>query len=169
MNSPGCGSWRAWRGCSTGWKTAAPSCARAALTLALGFGALAYRFGFAAILGSFAAGLLARMIDLSGHTPHPQFQTKLEGIGFGFGFSIPIFFIPTGVQFDLKALLGNATAIAEVPLFLAALLLVRGLPLRARVTGSRVRAGRGPPQRGWRGGGFRGMPRWLRTLAQSSW
>jgi Kef-type K+ transport system membrane component KefB len=99
---------------------------RAALTLALGFGVLAYRFGFASILGAFAAGLLVRMIDLSGHAPHPQFQIKLEGIGFGF--LIPIFFIATGVQFDLKALLGNATAIAEVPLFLLALLLVRGLP-----------------------------------------
>jgi Kef-type K+ transport system membrane component KefB len=99
---------------------------RAALTLALGFGVLAFRFGFASILGAFAAGLLVRMIDLSGHAPHPQFQIKLEGIGFGF--LIPIFFIATGVQFDLKALLGNATAIAEVPLFLVALLLVRGLP-----------------------------------------
>jgi len=99
---------------------------RAALTLALSFGVLAYRFGFAAILGSFAAGLLVRMIDLSGHAPHPQFQTKLDGIGFGF--LIPIFFIATGVQFDLKALLGSPSAIAEVPLFLGTLLLVRGLP-----------------------------------------
>jgi Kef-type K+ transport system membrane component KefB len=99
---------------------------RAALTLALGFGVLAFRFGFASILGSFAAGLLVRMIDLSGHAPHPQFQIKLEGIGFGF--LIPIFFIATGVQFDLRALFGNATAIAEIPLFLVALLLVRGLP-----------------------------------------
>ena len=110
---------------------------RAALTLALGFGVLAYRFGFASILGAFAAGLLVRMIDLSGHAPHPQFQIKLEGIGFGF--LIPIFFIATGVQFDLKALLGNATAVAEVPLFLVALLLVRGLPalLYARLVGIR--------------------------------
>jgi Kef-type K+ transport system membrane component KefB len=99
---------------------------RATLTLALGFGVLAYRFGFASILGAFAAGLLVRMIDLTGHAPHPQFQTKLEGIGFGF--LIPIFFIATGVQFDLKALTSNATAIAEVPLFLVALLIVRGLP-----------------------------------------
>jgi Kef-type K+ transport system membrane component KefB len=113
---------------------------RATLALALSFGVLAFRFGFASILGSFAAGLLVRMIDLSGHAPHPQFQTKLEGIGFGF--LIPIFFIATGVQFDLKALLGNATAIAQVPLFLAALLLVRGLPalLYARFVGIR-RAG----------------------------
>lgn len=61
---------------------------------------IAHRFGFASILGSFAAGLLVRMIDLSGRAPHPQFQTKLEGISFGF--LIPFFFIATGVEFDLK-------------------------------------------------------------------
>ena len=109
---------------------------RAALTLALGCGVLAYRFGFASILGAFAAGLLVRLIELSG-TPHPQFQVKLEGIGFGF--LIPIFFIATGVSFQLKALLTNPVAIAEVPLFLVALLIVRGLPalLYRRSTGTR--------------------------------
>jgi Kef-type K+ transport system membrane component KefB len=102
---------------------------RAALTLALAFGVLAYSFGFASILGAFAAGLLVRMIDLSGHAPHPQFEVKLQGIGFGF--LIPIFFIATGVQFDLQALLRSPTALAEVPLFLVALLVVRGLPALA--------------------------------------
>jgi len=104
---------------------------RAALTLALAFGVLAYRFGFASILGAFAAGLLVRMIDITGRTPHPQFQTKLQGIGFGF--LIPIFFITTGVQFDLPALLGHPAALAEVPLFLLALLVVRGLPALAYI------------------------------------
>jgi Kef-type K+ transport system membrane component KefB len=92
---------------------------------------LAYRFGFASILGAFAAGLLVRMIDITGRTPHPQFQTKLQGIGFGF--LIPIFFIATGVQFDLPALLGHPAALAEVPLFLLALLVVRGLPALAYI------------------------------------
>ena len=78
---------------------------RATLTLALAFGVLAYRFGFASILGAFAAGLVVRMIDITGQAPHPQFETKLQGIGFGF--LIPIFFITTGVQFDLKALAGQ--------------------------------------------------------------
>jgi Kef-type K+ transport system membrane component KefB len=105
--------------------------------LALAGGVLAYRFGFASILGAFAAGLLVKLIDISGRAPHPQFQIKLEGIGFGF--LIPIFFIATGVAFPLKALLTNPAAIAEVPLFLAALLLVRGLPalLYRRTTGTR--------------------------------
>jgi Kef-type K+ transport system membrane component KefB len=87
---------------------------------------LAERFGFASILGAFAAGLLVRAIDLTGRTPHPQFQVKLEGIGFGF--LIPVFFIATGVQFDVRALVSNSAALAEVPLFLLALLVVRAVP-----------------------------------------
>jgi Kef-type K+ transport system membrane component KefB len=116
---------------------------RASLTLALAFGVLAYRFGFASILGAFAAGLLVRIVDLARHSPHPQFRVKLEGIGFGF--LVPIFFISTGVAFPLKALLTNPAALAEVPLFLAALLLVRGLPalLYVRFAGRRRAAAAG--------------------------
>jgi len=110
---------------------------RATLTLALGCGVLAYRFGFASILGAFAAGVLVRLIEISGHAANPQFKTKLDGIGFGF--LIPIFFITTGVSYQLKSLLAHPVAIAEVPLFLLALLVVRGLPalLYRRRTGMR--------------------------------
>jgi Kef-type K+ transport system membrane component KefB len=110
---------------------------RASLTLALAFGVLAYRFGFASILGAFAAGLLVRIVDLARGSPHPQFRVKLEGIGFGF--LVPIFFISTGVAFPLKALFANPAALATVPLFLAALLVVRGLPalLYTRFAGRR--------------------------------
>ena len=116
---------------------------RASLTLALAFGVLAYRFGFASILGAFAAGLLVRIVNLARHSPHPQFRVKLEGISFGF--LVPIFFISTGVEFPLKALLANPAALAAVPLFLAALLLVRGLPalLYVRFTGRRRAAAAG--------------------------
>ena len=110
---------------------------RAALTLTLAFAVLAERFGFASILGAFAAGLLVRTIDLTRRTPHPQFQVKLEGIGFGF--LIPVFFIATGVQFDVRALVSNPAALAEVPLFLLALLVVRAVPALAyaRLIGKR--------------------------------
>jgi Kef-type K+ transport system membrane component KefB len=116
---------------------------RAALTLALGCGVLAYRFGFASILGAFAAGLLVGLIEISGHAPDPQFKTKLEGIGFGF--LIPIFFITTGVSYQLKSLLAHPVAIAEVPLFVLAILVVRGLPavLYRRRTGTRRAAAAG--------------------------
>jgi len=53
---------------------------------------------------------------------HPQFQTKLEAVGFG-GF-IP-FFVTCGMEMDLR---GGVASLAPVPVFLLALLLVRGLP-----------------------------------------
>jgi Kef-type K+ transport system membrane component KefB len=91
------------------------------------------------ILGAFAAGLLVRTIDLTGRTSHPQFQVKLEGIGIGFGFLVPVFFIATGVQFDVRALVSDPAALAEVPLFLLALLVVRAAPTLAyaRLIGKR--------------------------------
>jgi Kef-type K+ transport system membrane component KefB len=110
---------------------------RATLTLALACGVLAYRFGFASILGAFAAGLLVRIIEISGREPNRDYLTKLEGIGFGF--LIPIFFISTGVAFRLKDLEAHPGALAEVPLFLLALLVVRGVPalLYRRAVGRR--------------------------------
>jgi len=116
---------------------------RAALTLALACGVLAYRFGFASILGAFAAGLLVHLVEVSGREPNHLFLAKLEGIGFGF--LIPIFFISVGVGFNLKDLLNHPTALAEVPLFLVALLVVRGLPalLYKRVTDTRHTAAAG--------------------------
>ena len=116
---------------------------RAALALALGCGVLAYQFGFASILGAFAAGLLVRLVEVSGREPNEQFLAKLEGIGFGF--LIPIFFISVGVGFNLKDLLNHPSALVEVPLFLVALLVVRGVPalLYKRVMDTRHAAAAG--------------------------
>jgi Kef-type K+ transport system membrane component KefB len=116
---------------------------RAALALALACGLLAYRFGFASILGAFAAGLLVRIIEFSGREPNKEFLIKLDGIGFGF--LIPIFFVSTGVAFQLKGLEQRPGALAEVPLFLLALLVVRGVPalLYVRAVGRRRAAAGG--------------------------
>jgi Kef-type K+ transport system membrane component KefB len=99
---------------------------RAALTLALACGLLAYRFGFASILGSFAAGLLVRIVESSRGEPNKEFLIKLDGIGFGF--LVPIFFVSTGLSFQLKGLERQPGALAEVPLFLLALLVARAVP-----------------------------------------
>jgi len=110
---------------------------RAALTLALGCGLLAYRFGFASILGSFAAGLLVKIIEGARGEPNKEFLIKLDGIGFGF--LVPIFFVATGLSFQLKGLERQPGALAEVPLFLLALLIARGVPalLYTRAVGRR--------------------------------
>jgi len=46
----------------------------------------------------------------------------------GFGVFIPIFFVTSGLRFDLSALFASSSTIARVPLFLLAILLARGLP-----------------------------------------
>ncbi len=41
---------------------------------------------------------------------------------------MPVFFVTSGIRFDLKALTHSPSSLLRVPLFLLALLLVRGLP-----------------------------------------
>jgi Kef-type K+ transport system membrane component KefB len=57
---------------------------------------------------------------------HPAFRRKLEAVGFGI--FIPVFFVASGVNFDLDALLESASNVIMVPIFLAALVAARGLP-----------------------------------------
>jgi Kef-type K+ transport system membrane component KefB len=42
--------------------------------------------------------------------------------------SRPLFFVPSGIAFDLKALFASASTVAVIPLFVLALLVVRGVP-----------------------------------------
>lgn len=99
---------------------------RAALVLFVGFAAVAERIGFEVILGTFIAGAVISLVDRDEVMAHPDFRRKLEAIGFGF--FIPVFFVTSGVRFDLGALLADASNLAMVPIFFLALLLVRGLP-----------------------------------------
>jgi Kef-type K+ transport system membrane component KefB len=99
---------------------------RGALVLLVGFAAAAEQLGLELILGTFAAGALLTVADRDRAMTHPDLRRKLEAIGFGV--FVPIFFVTSGVRFDLGALTGSAATLAMVPLFLAALLLVRGLP-----------------------------------------
>jgi Kef-type K+ transport system membrane component KefB len=99
---------------------------RGAVVLLVGFVALASRLGLETILGAFLAGVLVAHIDRPGMTDHPHFRLKLEGIGFGF--LIPVFFVTSGLEFDLRGLLGGGSALLLVPLLTVALLVVRGVP-----------------------------------------
>jgi Kef-type K+ transport system membrane component KefB len=87
---------------------------------------VAQRLGLETILGAFIAGALLRVVDRDETMTHPQFRLKLEALGYGF--LIPFFFIVSGVRFDLAALTGHPANLRLVPLFLAVLLAVRGLP-----------------------------------------
>ena len=98
---------------------------RLAITFALAFAVLAEHFGLATILGAFLAGVIVRRIGESPYS-HEVLKGKLEAIGFGF--LIPVFFVSTGAGLDVDALFRSSRAMLLVPVFLAALLVVRGLP-----------------------------------------
>jgi Kef-type K+ transport system membrane component KefB len=99
---------------------------RGAFVLLIGFVALAENVGLEVILGAFAAGAVLSLIDRDQRMTHPELRLKLEAAGFGI--FIPVFFVTSGLRFDLDALFSSASTVARVPLFLLALLLVRGLP-----------------------------------------
>ena len=99
---------------------------RGAFLLMIGLTALATELGLEVILGAFLAGAILTLVDRDEMMTHPEFRTKLEGVGFGV--FIPAFFVTSGLQYDLDALLDDGSALANVPIFLAALVLVRGLP-----------------------------------------
>ncbi|MDI3402901.1 cation:proton antiporter [Streptomyces cavernicola] len=89
--------------------------------------ALAHAFGLDTLLGAFAAGILTRLV-MHGAAPEssPEVLGKVEAMGFGF--FVPVFFVVTGIEFDLASLLDGGRALALLPVFLLLFLLVRGLP-----------------------------------------
>jgi Kef-type K+ transport system membrane component KefB len=98
---------------------------RLVVVLLVAFVALAERLGLETILGAFLAGALVGLVDRDSAT-HPRFRAKLEAIGYGF--LVPVFFVSSGVQLDLRGLVEHPAALVRVPVFLAALLVVRGVP-----------------------------------------
>ncbi len=99
---------------------------RGAFVLLVGFAAIAEHLGLEVILGAFIAGAVLTIVDRDLEMTHPQFRLKLEAAGYGI--FVPVFFVTSGVRFDLNALTSSASTVARVPVFLGALLLARGLP-----------------------------------------
>jgi len=99
---------------------------RGAFVLMIGLVALASTLGLEVILGAFIAGAILSLVDRDREMTHPDFRRKLEAVGFGV--FIPVFFVTTGVRYDLDALTADASTLAHVPIFLVALVVVRGLP-----------------------------------------
>jgi Kef-type K+ transport system membrane component KefB len=98
---------------------------RLVVLLLVAFVFLAGRLGLETILGAFLAGALVGLVDRDSST-HPQFRAKLDAIGYGF--LVPVFFVSSGVRLDLRGLVEEPSALLRVPVFLAALLVVRGVP-----------------------------------------
>ncbi|SDK84979.1 transporter, CPA2 family [Glycomyces sambucus] len=86
---------------------------------------LAAEIGVDIALGAFAAGVCMHvLLSALDEREEALVQSKLDGIGFGA--VVPVFFVYTGVTFDLDALVGSPVALALIPVFLAAFALVRG-------------------------------------------
>lgn len=110
---------------------------RGAVLLVVVLVVLAEHFGLETILGAFIAGAVVGVIDRDEAMTHPQFRVKLEAIGYGF--LVPVFFVSSGVVFDLDALLDDPSTLALVPVFVVCLLVVRGIPavIYRPITGAR--------------------------------
>jgi Kef-type K+ transport system membrane component KefB len=120
---------------------------RLSVLLLLALIALASAFGLDVLLGAYSAGMIVNQVidtaDPAGAEHLRTLQAKYEGIGFGF--AIPVFFVTTGADFDLRALLAQPWALGLMLVFLALFVAVRGLPgallaRRAGLLGSPVPA-----------------------------
>ncbi|MET0812183.1 MAG: cation:proton antiporter [Microbacterium sp.] len=89
--------------------------------------AISIFFDLDMLLGAFAAGVVWKlMMRDASHADREAVESKVEAVAFGF--LVPVFFIYTGVTFDLAALLAQPVLFLLVPVAFLALLIVRGLP-----------------------------------------
>lgn len=88
---------------------------------------LSLALGLDMLLGAFAAGVICRVL-LNGAREEDArlIETKLEAVAFGV--LVPVFFIETGITFDLHTLLTDPHALLLLPVLLVLLLVVRGIP-----------------------------------------
>ncbi|AYE37900.1 sodium:proton antiporter [Companilactobacillus zhachilii] len=80
----------------------------------------AEQIGAESILGAFLAGAVMKLLK-----PKPDTEAKLSSMGYGF--FIPVFFITTGVNLNLRTLFTNKEALMLIPLFLIAFLLSKAI------------------------------------------
>ncbi|MEV0171965.1 cation:proton antiporter [Streptomyces sp. NPDC050803] len=91
---------------------------------------LSQALGLDTLLGAFAAGMIARLV-LHGAAPESAGSVAEKVEAMGFGFLVPVFYVVTGIEFDLDALLSGGRALLLLPGFLLLFLVVRGLPVHA--------------------------------------
>ena len=97
---------------------------RVAVVAVFALATLAASLGLDLLLGGFVAGVIVR-VALRGREVE-VFESKLTAVGYGF--FIPFFFVVSGIEFDLDALVDDPVNLLKLPLFLALFLVVRGVP-----------------------------------------
>jgi Kef-type K+ transport system membrane component KefB len=134
------------RGVGRGWdafertmETSSQLPIRFAVVLVFALAALASSLGLDLLLGGFVAGIIARLA-LRGREVE-VLESKLNAVGYGF--LIPFFFVASGMQFNLAAIIDDPSRLFELPMFAVAFLVIRGTPallLYRRVLDLRDRA-----------------------------
>ncbi len=112
---------------------------RFAIVLLIASITLASGLGLEAILGAFVAGAIVSLIDRNAEETHPLFHIKLEAIGYGF--LVPLFFVTSGANLDIKALFNDPETVVKVVIFAVSMLVVRGFPVilgRGELDGTRL-------------------------------
>jgi Kef-type K+ transport system membrane component KefB len=99
---------------------------------------LAVEFDIDYILGALAAGLIVGLVA-RGETG-TVVRDRIEAVGYGL--FVPIFFIVSGLRFDLDALLSSTKALVLLPIAVVLILLARGLPALLLYRGEAARRGR---------------------------
>jgi Kef-type K+ transport system membrane component KefB len=97
---------------------------RLAVVLVFVLAALAQELGLDLLIGGFVAGAIVRLA-LQGREVG-VFDSKLTAVGYGF--FIPFFFVVSGVELNVSALVDDPIELLKLPLFLGCFLVVRGLP-----------------------------------------
>lgn len=122
--------------------TSAQLAVRLSLLVLLGAVLLASEIGVDIALGAFAAGVCMHvLLSALDEREEGLVRSKLDGIGFGA--VVPVFFVYTGITFDLDELVSSPVALALIPVFAAAFALVRGVTTFALFSRVLPRAQRG--------------------------
>jgi Kef-type K+ transport system membrane component KefB len=98
---------------------------RIAILILLGLVSFANELGMELVLGAYTAGMVIAMLVRD--TRAEILENRLTSIGSGF--FIPLFFITSGVEFDLPGLVTSPGSLARLILFCAGFLIVRIIPV----------------------------------------
>ncbi|MFI5048316.1 MAG: cation:proton antiporter [Gaiellales bacterium] len=97
---------------------------RGSILILVGLVYLASEFGLDVILGAFASGTVVGAIARG---PEARgFLAKMDAVAFGL--LIPIFFISSGMGFDIGSVFTDPKVYLRLPVFLALFLIIRGIP-----------------------------------------
>jgi Kef-type K+ transport system membrane component KefB len=98
---------------------------RVAMFILLGFVSLADSFGMETVVGAYAAGMAIAM--LAGAAGDETLEDRLASIGSGF--FVPLFFVVSGVTFNLPLLISSPSSIFQFFIFSLIFICIRLVPL----------------------------------------